>query len=101
MRRGRSCGLLEAHTVEGVDLGHPTGVAAFPPWGLEPHRDDLPCEGLADEPGSEGQHVGVVVLPAVAGRRDVVAEGFPPSENLVGGVRAALCYDVSTARNSR
>ena len=42
-----------------------------------------------DQAGTEGQDIGMVVLTAVASRREVVAEGGPDTRNLVGHHRRA------------
>ena len=67
------------------DLGDPPGVPVRAPWCCQPLVDDLQGEALPDETGAEGEDVGVVVLAAVAGRREVVAERRPHPGHLVGG----------------
>ncbi len=61
------------------------------PWRSAPHSvssqagHDLEGQGLSDEAGAERQDVGVVVLAAVARRREVVAVGGAHAGHLVGG----------------
>ena len=51
---------------------------------------DLVGERLADDPGADRQHVGVVVQPRVAGRVEIVAERGADSPHLVGRDLLAL-----------
>ena len=59
------------------------------PRGGEEGVDDLEGQPLADHPGAEGQHVGVVVLARVAGHRGVVGVRRAHAGDLVGGHRGA------------
>ena len=66
------------------DLGHAIGVTALGPRCGEPLLDDLQREVRPDKTGAERENVGVIVFPAIAGRRDVVAEGRTDPRDLVG-----------------
>ena len=70
-------------------LARPAWRGGPRPMGSPAIFDDLPGERLTDQPGPEGEDVGVVVLPAVAGGRDVVAQGRPHPGHLVGHHRRA------------
>ena len=58
--------------------------------GGEPELEDLGGEALGDDAAAHREHVGVVVLPAEAGRVEIVAEGGPHAVDLVGGDLLAL-----------
>ena len=71
------------------DLGDALAVPFRAPRGGEERVGDLEGQALADHPGAEGQHVGVVVLAGVAGHRGVVGVGGADARDLVGGHRGA------------
>ena len=62
----------------------PAGVPAALKSGIEECSDNLLGEPDTHHPFAEGEDVGVVVLAAVAGRRQVVTEGGTDAGHLVG-----------------
>jgi hypothetical protein len=52
----------------------PIQVARFRTFGRQPDVDDLLRQSGADKTGAKRQHVGIVVLAAVAGARQIVGE---------------------------
>src|SRR6185437_4224672 len=71
--------------LDGADLLEAADVAAPLERGGQEHVEDRQGEGLGDDPGAEGAHVGVVVLAGQAGGELVGAESRPGAVDLVGG----------------
>ena len=59
-------------------------MSARGPGRCEPGFGDLQRQRLADQPGTECQHVGVIVFARVSGAGKVVTEGRTHSRHLVG-----------------
>ena len=57
--------------------------------GGQPGLDDLFGQVHPDQPGAQGQHVGIVVLPAVDGRGVIVGHPGPHARHFVGHNAAA------------
>ena len=67
-----------------LDHGHAAQMPLLGALGRQEDVDDLLGQAGADQAGAEGQDVGVVVLAAVAGAREVVGQRGPHARDLVG-----------------
>ena len=76
--------------LDGGDLVEAALVTSAFVRGGEPEPEDLVGQGRGDDPATDREHVGVVVLAAHAGEVQVVAEGGAHAPHLVGGDLLAL-----------
>ncbi len=54
-------------------------------FGGEPGFEDLFGQGFADQPGAQGEQVGVIVLAGIGGGGEVIAHAGAHAGDLVGG----------------
>jgi hypothetical protein len=69
----------------GGNLGDSPAVTSLPFWCREPGGNDLQDLRLGKESCSQGKYVGVIVLPAVTRRGDIVAHRRPNARDLIRG----------------
>jgi hypothetical protein len=72
-----------------VKLGNPVGMATALEFCIQPRPKCLGCDSFVDQPLTEADHVGIVVLSGKAGGGGIVHGRGPDSGHLVGSHRYA------------